>query len=113
MVLARAEEAKGQAEIANAQTKQQQVQLEAQVKMGELQVKQAQLKIDAFEAETDRFKAQIAEAEARANIQGKGASAAKDLSEAQAQDIENDMAMSGIRDLVGAVSGMGAASGLA
>lgn len=111
MVLARAEEAKGQAEIANAETKQQQVALEAQVKMGELQVKQAQLKIDAFEAETDRFKAQIAEAEARANIQSKGASAAKDLSEAQATDIENDMALSGIRDLVGAVSGVSAFNG--
>lgn len=100
MVLARAEEAKAQAEMVNAQTKQMETQVNAQLKQGELQVKAQQLEVDMFNAQTDRYKAEISKAETEAKIKGHVASAAKNLSEAEAQDIENDSIMSGITDLM-------------
>jgi molybdopterin-biosynthesis enzyme MoeA-like protein len=100
MVLARAEEGKAQAEIVNAQTKQMQVKIDAAVKEKELEQKDKELMIDAYEAETDRFKADISRGTALAEIKGKGALAAKALSEAEAQDIENDAVKSGILSIV-------------
>lgn len=107
MVLARAEEAKAQAEMVNAQTKQMETQVNAQLKQGELQVKAQQLEVDMFNAQTDRYKAEISKAETEAKIKGHVASAAKNLSEAEAQDIENDSIMSGITDLMQRLGNVG------
>jgi hypothetical protein len=93
MVAAKAEEAKAQAETISAQTKQ----MEAKA---EVELKRKQLEIDSFNAETNRFEAQVKHAQAMAEIKGKGAAAAKSLAEAEAQDLENDLTMSGVMGLV-------------
>ena len=105
MVAARAEEAKAQADLVDAQTKQAKVQGDIQIKLKELTIKQADLKVRAFQAETDRYKAEISAAEAKANIQGKGAKAAKDLAEAEAQDIENDSVITGLSKMMEGING--------
>ena len=97
MVAARAEETKAQADLVEAQTKQASTQ-------ADIQIKTKQIEIDAFNAETQRFEAQVKHAQAMADIKGKGASAAKALAEAEAQDIENDAVTSGVMDLVERVS---------
>lgn len=56
MVLARAEEAKGQADILNAQTKQQESQFNAQVKQAEIQLSNRQLDIKEQELQLDAAK---------------------------------------------------------
>ena len=89
MILAKAEHEKAMADHIEAQTKSMQVQHDAQIK-------EQETKIRAFEAETKRMEAQIKHAQALADIKGKTASAAKALSEAEAQDLENDMAISGV-----------------
>ncbi len=100
MVLARAEEAKAQAEMANAQTKQAESQATAQIKQGELMLSAEKLAVDKYSAETDRIRAINEQIETEAKIKGHIAGAAKDLSLAEAQDIENDSIMSGITDLM-------------
>lgn len=105
MVAARAEELKGQADLADAQTRQAEVQGNIQIKIKELEVKQQELKVRAFEAETNRYEAEVKAAQAKADIQGKGANAAKALSEAEAQDIENDAALSGFNKILKGLSG--------
>lgn len=93
MVLAKAEEAKAQADLVDAQTKQAQVQTDIQLKL-------KQIEIDTYNAETKRLEAQIAQAKAMADMKATGAKAAKDLADAEAQDIENDAVMSGISSLI-------------
>lgn len=93
MVLARAEEAKAQADLIDAQTKQFETQAQVEQKNKELQIK-------AFEAETDRYKAEIERGKALAEIQGKQAQAAKVLAEAEAIDIDNDAKTSGIAKVI-------------
>ena len=105
MVAARAEEMKAQADMVSAQTKQMEVQGEQQKVQGEMALKAETLKIDQYKAQTDRFEAQIKKATALAEIQGKAASAAKAISEAEAQDIENDAAVSGIIGLMEKLGG--------
>jgi len=70
---------------------------EQQMQMAQAEKQEAKAKGDAM------FQADISEkiAKARANI----AKAAKDISEAEAQDIENDAVESGITELLGAVNG--------
>ena len=89
----------------DAQTKQAQVQGDIQIKLKELTIKQADLKVRAFQAETDRYKAEILAAEAKANIQGTRAKAAKDLAEAEAQDIENDSVITGLSKMMEGING--------
>lgn len=98
MVLARAEEAKAQADMVEAQTKQSQVQMDAQNK-------QAQNKIDAFNAETKRLEAQIEFEKVKGELKGTGAKAALDLANAEAQDLENDAVQSGVMELVDSING--------
>ena len=105
MVLARAEEAKGQADLADAQTKQAQVQGDIQIKIKQLELEQQKLQIQAFEAETDRYKAQIDAQKAGADIKAKGAAALRDLAEAESTDIENDAVVSGISRMMGGMNG--------
>lgn len=97
MVLAKAEEAKAQADLVEAQTKQ----MEAGA---EIQHNQKKVEIDAFNAETDRMRAEVERARAAAEVQGKGAQAAKHLAEAEAQDIENTAVVTGVMDLAQGVS---------
>ena len=97
MVLAKAEEAKAQADLVDAQTKQAQVQADIQLKL-------KQIEIDTYNAETKRLEAQIAQAKAMADMKATGAKAAKDLADAEAQDIENDAVLSGVTRLVERVS---------
>lgn len=106
MVAARAEEAKAQADLMAAQTKQFESQAEQQKVAAELRQKDQELQIKSYEAETDRFKSEIERAKALADIKGKGAQAAKFLAEAQAIDIENDAAMSGLSDVVAKIKGV-------
>ena len=98
MVLARAEETKGQADMLAQQMKAQQIQQDGQIKV-------KQLEIDAFNAETARFEAQVKHAQAMAEIKGKGAAAAKSLAEAEAQELETSLVESGIIDLVDRITG--------
>jgi len=100
MVLARAEELKGQADLVDAQTKQAQVQGELQVKVEQIKLEQQKLQLQAYSAETDRIKVQIEAQQAGADIKAKSASALKSLSEAEAQDIENDMTVTGVSKML-------------
>jgi|TARA_R110000765_G_scaffold11593_3_gene36615 hypothetical protein len=88
-IAARAEETKAQADLLDAQTKQAQVQADIQLNAQSNQIK-------SFEADTKRFEAQARMLEAEAAAKGSGARMMRDLSEAEAQDIENSAAKSGI-----------------
>jgi hypothetical protein len=92
MVLARAEELKGQSDLIDSQTKQAETQAQIELKRLELQIK-------SFDAETKRYEAEIRKANVLADVKGKAAKAAKDLAEAEAQDIENNAVDSGINQL--------------
>lgn len=101
MVLAKGEAAKGEADLVEAQTKQMELQWKVEQGRSEIEVRR-------FEAETKRIEAAVKAEEVGANIQGIVARAAKDLSEAEAQDIENAATESGIMQLVeemGAIGG--------
>ena len=76
MVLAMAEQAKGQADLMNAQTnaaKEQREQFAIQLKAQELEYKMRQgsadTQIESYDAETKRLQAQIAASKAGANIE--------------------------------------------
>lgn len=96
MVLARGEEAKGQAAMADAQTKQIQVQGDIQIQLEELKIKHQELIIRQYDAETARIKAQIAAEEAGATIQSKQASAYKATAEGKGKTIDNAAKLSGM-----------------
>jgi hypothetical protein len=100
MVLAKGEAAKGEADLIQAQTKQAQV-------AGDIQIRQEEVRIKAIEAETERMKVAIMAQKAGAEIEGITAKAAKDLTEAEAQDIENTAVESGITSLIERVEGAG------
>jgi hypothetical protein len=93
MVLARAEEAKAQADLMEVQRKAQESQQEFQLKIQSLSIDQAKLEID-------RAKAQIEAAQAGVEVKMKGAQAAKALAEAEAVDLENTAFESGIIKLL-------------
>jgi hypothetical protein len=104
VIAARAEELKGQADMIEAQTKMQ-------IAQAGIQQKQTELEIKMHEAETKRLETQIKQIQAesdRAKIVGEiksmGAKAAKDLAEAEAQDIENDSVVTGVANIM---KGMG------
>lgn len=85
MVLARGEEAKGQADLVDAQTKQFVAQKSAEQKDRELAIKEEELRIDAYKAETERAKA----------IAG----VRKDNADADLKELEFDAEMSGMASL--------------
>jgi len=92
MVLARAEEQKAVASQMEVQRKAQESQGKFQVSMEELQIKRQELMLQEYELQ---LKAQ----ESGVNIQSLMAKTMKDMSEAEAQDIENDAVRSGISEL--------------
>ena len=104
MVLARAEEAKAQADLIANQVKQVGLQMEAQDA-------QERRKIDAFNAETNRLKAEVERAKAQIEVRQTIAATAKTLSEAEAQDIENDLTISGVSKLGESLKNMQAGGG--
>lgn len=81
MVLARAEEAKAQADLVDAQTKQAELQAKTQQTMRELEIK-------AFEAETKRLEAQIKAEELGVSARVKTAQAGKYDAEAMQTQVE-------------------------
>ena len=105
MVAAQAEQQKAQADMQEAQNKQVEIQGNQQAKKMELELKAKQIEVDFYKAETDRFGVKIDQGKAMAEIKGKGAQAAKALSEAEAQDIENDSVTSGITSLLEQLNG--------
>ena len=98
MVLARAEEAKAQADAMAVQQKAQEAAQEFQLKIQAQQIEQARL-------ELERFELQIKAQQAGMELKLKGAQSAKALAEAEAQDIENDATVSGITRLMEQVGG--------
>ena len=98
MVLARAEEAKAQADAMAVQQKVQESNQQHQVKIKELSIREYEAQIKAFEA-------QIAAQEAGMNVKLKGAQAAKTLAEAEATDIESELAVSNVAKLMEGVAG--------
>lgn len=82
MVAARAEEAKGQADIIKAQTDQMKAQ-------ADIEFKRIDKKIAVYNAETARLKAQLAAAELEEKVPGLRAKAMKDAADAEGQDIDN------------------------
>lgn len=93
MVLARAEEAKAQADAMAVQQKLQESQQSHEVKIGELQIKERELQVREFEA---MIKAQ----EAGVNMDHKIAATAKLISEAQAQELENDEVVRNVTEFI-------------
>jgi hypothetical protein len=111
MVLAKAEELKAQAEQASVQLKQQIAQAEMMHKQSQMQlegarlqfeqeIKNQQLQLDTMKAQNERLKLQIELATAQAAIAKDQAAAQKTLSEAEAQDMENDAVASGLNRLL-------------
>jgi hypothetical protein len=105
MVAAMAEQTKAEADMLAQQNKQAEIQIKAQSEMATYQLKEKELQIKAFGEETRRYEADIARGVALADIRGKAAQAAKVLAEAEAQDIENDAASSGIMDIIDRIRG--------
>lgn len=93
MVLARGEEAKGQADLVDAQTKQFVAQKTAEQKDRELAIKEEELRIDAYKAETERAKA----------IAG----VRKDNADADLKELEFDAEMSGMATLARSIASGG------
>ncbi len=105
MVAAMAEQKKAEADMLAQQNKQAEIQIKAQSEMANVQLKEKELQIKAFGEETRRYEADIARGVALADIKGKAAQAAKVLAEAEAQDIENDVASSGIMNIIEKIKG--------
>lgn len=82
MVAARAEEAKGQADIIKAQTDQMKAQ-------ADIEFKRIDKQIAVYNAETARLKAKLAAAELEEKVPGLRAKAMKDAADAEGQDIDN------------------------
>lgn len=98
MVLARAEEAKAQADAMAVQQKVQESQQEFQIKLAQLEIEKGKLEIDRYQLQIEAQKAGV-------DIKLKGAQAAKALAEAEAQDVETDAVVSGISRLMEASGG--------
>jgi hypothetical protein len=94
MVLARAEEAKAQADAMAVQQKAQESERDFQLKLRDQAIQERKLEIDAFLAN-------VQASEAGMNVKLKGAQAAKTLAEAEAQDLETATVESGLMGLVG------------
>jgi hypothetical protein len=98
MVLARAEEAKAQADAMAVQQKVQESQQQLQIDLQKLELEQAALEIK-------RAEIQIQAAQAGVDIKLKGAQAAKALAEAEAQDVETELTVSNVSKLLGSAGG--------
>ena len=98
MVLARAEEGKAQADLIEQQNKQAQIQADFEVKKAEIALKQEDQRLRKIELAVEAEKV-------GAEIKGIGAKAARDIAEAEAQDIENDATKAGITSLAEVASG--------
>jgi hypothetical protein len=98
MVLARAEEAKAQADAMAVQQKVQEAQQQLQIDLQKLELEQAALEIK-------RAEIQIQAAQAGVDIKLKGAQAAKALAEAEAQDVETELTVSNVSKLLGSAGG--------
>jgi hypothetical protein len=98
MVLARAEEAKAQADAMAVQQKVQEAQQRVQIDLQKLELEQAALEIK-------RAEIQIQAAQAGVDIKLKGAQAAKALAEAEAQDVETELAVSNVSKLLESAGG--------
>jgi hypothetical protein len=98
MVLARAEEAKAQADAMAVQQKVQESQQQLQIDLQKLELEQAALEIK-------RAEIQIQAAQAGVDIKLKGAQAAKALAEAEAQDVETELTVSNVSKLLESAGG--------
>jgi hypothetical protein len=98
MVLARAEEAKAQADAMAVQQKVQEAQQQLQIDLQKLELEQAALEIK-------RAEIQIQAAQAGVDIKLKGAQAAKALAEAEAQDVETELTVSNVSKLLESAGG--------
>jgi hypothetical protein len=98
MVLARAEEAKAQADAMAVQQKVQESQQQLQIDLQKLELEQAALEIK-------RAEIQIQAAQAGVDIKLKGAQAAKALAEAEAQDVETEITVSNVSKLLESAGG--------
>lgn len=92
-IAAMAEDKKAEADMTEAKTKQMEVQADIIYKTKEIEIKTYDAQTKRIEAENDKTRLML---EAKA----KGAKAAKDLAEAEAQDIENRMVESGLGEIL-------------
>jgi len=109
MVLAQAEDKKGQAALMREQNAQVELEINSSINMDKQKQSAHSIKIDEFKALTDRMKVMVDDKIAGADVVAKTAAAAKDLAMAEGQDLENAAALSGItgaiEDLADAVGG--------